>query len=195
LKVFETTLPGVIVIEPKVFGDERGFFMETFQDRRYRELGIKEDFVQDNASRSCKGVMRGLHYQIKHQQGKLVSVSRGIIFDVAVDIRKGSPNFGDIRKGSPNFGEHYSHILSEDNRRQMYIPPGFAHGVCVISDIADFTYKCTDYYDFESERGVAWDDPGLAIEWPLSDVIMSDKDKDNLRLSEMSDTDLPVFKA
>jgi dTDP-4-dehydrorhamnose 3,5-epimerase len=185
LKVFETTLPGVIVIEPKVFGDERGFFMETFQDRRYRELGIKEDFVQDNASRSCKGVMRGLHYQIKHQQGKLVSVSRGIIFDVAVDIRK----------GSPNFGEHYSHILSEDNRRQMYIPPGFAHGFCVLSDIADFTYKCTDYYDFESERGVAWDDPGLAIEWPLSDVIMSDKDKDNLRLSEMSDTDLPVFKA
>ena len=185
MRVFETTLPGVIVIEPKVFGDDRGFFMETFQDRRYRELGIKEDFVQDNASSSCKGVMRGLHYQIKHQQGKLVSVSRGIIFDVAVDIRK----------GSPNFGKYYSHILSEDNHRQMYIPPGFAHGFCVLSDIADFTYKCTDYYDFESERGVAWDDPDLAIEWPLSDVIMSDKDKDNLRLSEMSDTDLPVFKA
>lgn len=185
MKVIQTAIPDVLIIEPQVFGDERGFFMETFQDKRYRELGIKEDFVQDNASRSCKGVMRGLHYQIKHQQGKLVSVSRGIIFDVAVDIRK----------GSPNFGKHYSHILSEDNRRQMYIPPGFAHGFCVLSDIADFTYKCTDYYDFESERGVSWDDPGLAIEWPLSDVILSDKDKGNLRLSEMSDTDLPVFKA
>jgi len=181
LKVLETTLPGVIVIEPKVFGDERGFFMETFQDLRYKDIGIKEDFVQDNASRSCKGVMRGLHYQINHPQGKLVSVSRGIIFDVAVDIRK----------GSPMFGKYYSHILSEDNHRQMYIPPGFAHGFCVLSDVADFSYKCTDYYDFDSERGILWNDSELGIEWPLTDVILSNKDKNSPRLCDVSDADLP----
>ena len=181
MKVLETTLPGVIVIEPKVFGDERGFFMETFQDLRYKDIGIKEDFVQDNASRSCKGVMRGLHYQINHPQGKLVSVSRGIIFDVAVDIRK----------GSPMFGKYYSHILSEDNHRQMYIPPGFAHGFCVLSDVADFSYKCTDYYDFDSERGILWNDSELGIEWPLTDVILSNKDKNSPRLCDVSDADLP----
>lgn len=183
MKILETTLPGVIVIEPAVYGDQRGFFMETFQDKRYKALGIKDDFVQDNASRSCKGVLRGLHYQIKHPQGKLVSVSRGIIFDVAVDIRQ----------GSPTFGQYYSHILSEDNHRQMYIPPGFAHGFCVLSEMADFTYKCTDYYDMESERGIAWDDSELGIEWPLSDVVLSEKDKTNLCLSEVCDVDLPKY--
>ena len=183
MKIIKTTLPGVIVIEPQVFGDERGFFMETFRDTRYEEAGIKEKFVQDNASRSCKGVMRGLHYQIDHQQGKLVYVNRGIIFDVAVDVRK----------GSPNFGQYYSHILSEDNHRQMYIPPGFAHGFCVLTEMADFAYKCTDYYQPEYERGIAWDDPALGIEWPLSDVIMSDKDKENPFLADMADADLPVY--
>ena len=183
MKIIKTTLPGVIVIEPKVFGDSRGFFMETFQDKRYQEAGIKETFVQDNASRSCKGVMRGLHYQIDHQQGKLVYVNRGIIFDVAVDIRK----------NSPNFGQYYSHILSEDNHRQMYIPPGFAHGFCVLTEMADFAYKCTDYYHPEFERGIAWDDPGLGIEWPLSKVILSDKDNNNPCLTDISDTDLPAY--
>ena len=183
MKIIKTTLPGVIVIEPKVFGDQRGFFMETFQYKRYAEVGIKEKFVQDNASRSCKGVMRGLHYQIDHQQGKLVYVNRGIIFDVAVDVRK----------GSPHFGQYYSHILSEDNHRQMYIPPGFAHGFCVLTDFADFAYKCTDYYYPEFERGIAWDDADLGIEWPLSDVLLSDKDKLAPKLADVSDDELPVF--
>jgi len=183
LKILETTLPGVIVIEPKVFGDARGSFMETFHVQRYKDVGIEDEFVQDNASRSCKGVLRGLHYQLEHPQGKLVAVSRGIIFDVAIDIRI----------GSPQFGKYYSHILSEDNHRQMYIPPGFAHGFCVLSDIADFTYKCTDYYHPECERGIAWDDPELGIEWPLSDVILSERDKLNNPLSQMAEKDLPAY--
>lgn len=183
MKVLETALPGVFVIEPKVFGDQRGFFLETFQDKRFADAGIVEKFVQDSLSRSRKGVMRGLHYQIEHAQGKLVFVNRGIIFDVAVDIRK----------GSPTFGQYYSHILSEDNHLQMYIPPGFAHGFCVLSDLADVAYKCTDYYCPESERGVAWNDPELGIEWPFTDVIVSEKDKANPCLSDIPDSDFPKF--
>lgn len=183
MKIIETTLPGVIVIEPRVFKDERGYFMETYQAERYREAGINEAFVQDNLSRSSKGVLRGLHYQIEKEQGKLIYVTRGIVFDVAVDIRK----------GSPNYGQYYSHILSEDNHRQMYIPPGFAHGFCVLTDIADFGYKCTNYYSPEHERTVRFDDPSIGVEWPLTDVILSDKDGKALTLSEMDEKDLPAY--
>lgn len=181
MKIIETTLPGVIVIEPKVFKDDRGYFMETYQQQRYREAGIEDAFVQDNMSRSTKGVLRGLHFQIDQAQGKLIYVTRGIVFDVAVDIRK----------GSPTFGQYYSHILSEDNHRQMYIPPGFAHGFCVLSDVADFGYKCSDYYAPEHERTVRFDDPAIGIEWPLTDVVLSDKDSLAGVLSSFSDSDLP----
>lgn len=183
MKILPTTLPGVIVIEPKVFGDSRGFFMETYQKERYEAVGIHASFVQDNASRSSQGVLRGLHYQIKHPQGKLVSVSRGVIFDVAVDIRVGSPNFGKV----------YSQILSEENHLQMYIPPGFAHGFCVMSEVADFSYKCTDYYDYESEKSLTWNDPALGIDWPLTDVTLSEKDKSNICLADMPEADLPRY--
>ena len=182
MKIIETTLPGVIVIEPKVFGDQRGFFMETYQSHRYREAGIELDFVQDNHSRSAKGVLRGLHYQVEHAQGKLVHVTQGIVFDVAVDIRK----------GSPTFGQYYSHILSEDNHRQMYIPPGFAHGFCVLTETADFVYKCTDYYYPEHERSVLWNDPAIGIEWPLTNVTLSEKDKKGIPLNQI--TDLPTYE-
>lgn len=184
MKIISTPLPGVIVIEPRVFGDSRGFFMETYQAKRYEDAGIKESFVQDNASRSRKGVLRGLHYQLKHPQGKLVSVSRGEIFDVAVDIRV----------GSPTFGQHYSQILSEENHLQMYIPPGFAHGFCVMSDVADFSYKCTDYYDVASERSLTWNDPQLEIVWPLTEVTLSEKDKNSVCLGDMPDVDLPKYR-
>ncbi|MDH5218653.1 MAG: dTDP-4-dehydrorhamnose 3,5-epimerase [Gammaproteobacteria bacterium] len=184
MKIIETTLPGVIVIEPKVFGDQRGFFMETYQADRYREAGIELDFVQDNHSRSAKGVLRGLHYQVKCGQGKLVHVTRGIVFDVAVDIRK----------GSPTFGQYYSHILSEDNHRQMYIPPGFAHGFCVLTDTADFVYKCTDFYNPEYERSILWNDPDIGIEWPLTDVTLSDKDKKGMPLRQVAEVDLPPYE-
>jgi len=183
MKIIETTLPGVIVIEPKVFGDSRGFFMETYQSIRYKEAGIILDFVQDNHSRSAKGVLRGLHYQTQHAQGKLVHVTKGIVFDVAVDIRK----------DSPTFGQHYSHILSDENHRQMYIPPGFAHGFCVLSDIADFVYKCTAYYHPEYERSVLWNDPEIGIEWPLSDVALSEKDKNGIPISKLPIEDLPAY--
>ena len=185
MKIIEATLPGVIVIEPKVFGDARGFFMETYQAERYREAGIPLDFVQDNHSRSAKGVLRGLHYQIEHAQGKLVYVTCGIVFDVAVDIRI----------GSPTYGQYYSHILSEENHRQMYIPPGFAHGFCVISDSADFVYKCTDYYYPEHERAIRWNDADIGIEWPLSDVSLSDKDAAAKPLAKIDKNDLPKFQS
>jgi len=185
MKIFETTLPGVIVIEPKVFGDERGYFLETYQADRYRDAGIKEDFVQDNFSRSTKGVLRGLHYQLEKEQGKLIYVTSGIVFDVAVDIRQ----------GSPTYGQYYSHVLSEDNHRQMYIPPGFAHGFCVLTDTADFGYKCTEYYSPQHERTIRWDDPQIRVEWPLSNVILSDKDSAASILADTPAQELPVYKA
>lgn len=183
MNIIETTLPGVIVIEPKVFTDSRGFFMETYQAERYQSAGIHDVFVQDNFSRSTKGVLRGLHYQVQQAQGKLIYVTRGIVFDVAVDIRK----------GSPTFGQYYSHILSEDNHRQMYIPAGFAHGFCVLTDVADFGYKCTDYYAPEHERAIQYNDPDIGVEWPVKDAVVSDKDKNAPALSRMSDDDLPVY--
>ncbi|TNC87729.1 dTDP-4-dehydrorhamnose 3,5-epimerase [Thalassolituus sp.] len=158
MEVIKTSLEGVVIIEPKVFGDERGFFLETFQADRYREqAGIDLPFVQDNHSRSAKGVLRGLHFQKTKPQGKLVRVVRGEVFDVAVDIRQ----------GSPTFGQWEGVILSEENKRQFWVPPGFAHGFVVLSDVADFEYKCTDYYDPSDEGSLAWDDPEVAVQWPL----------------------------
>lgn len=157
MKVIETGLADCVVIEPKVFGDERGFFLESFSVERYAKLAnIDLPFVQDNHSRSSKGVLRGLHFQKKRPQGKLVRVVRGEVFDVAVDIR---PN-------SETFGKWFGLILSEENKRQFWVPPGFAHGFVVLSDTADFEYKCTDYYDPNDEGALCWDDPDLAIEWP-----------------------------
>jgi len=173
VEVIKTSLEGVVIIEPKVFGDERGFFLETFQADRYREqAGIDLPFVQDNHSRSAKGVLRGLHFQKTKPQGKLVRVVRGEVFDVAVDIRQ----------GSPTFGQWEGVILSEENKRQFWVPPGFAHGFVVLSDIADFEYKCTDYYDPSDEGSLAWNDPDVGITWPLdkldAEPQLSTKDMD-----------------
>ena len=166
MKVIETKIPDVLIIEPKVFGDSRGFFLESFHADRYAEYGIESNFVQDNHSRSTKGVLRGLHYQKKYPQGKLVSVTSGIVFDVAVDIRQ----------DSSTFGQWVGIILSADDHKQFYIPPGLAHGFCVLSETADFQYKCTDYYHPEDEASIRWNDPYIAIEWNISEPILSEKD-------------------
>lgn len=166
MNVTELELPGVLLLEPRVFGDERGFFLETWQARRYAEAGMPERFVQDNLSRSLKNVLRGLHYQIHRPQGKLVSVIEGEVFDVAADI--------DPR--SETFGRWVGARLSGDNKRQLYIPPGYAHGFCVLSETAYFTYKCTEYYAPALERGVRWDDPTLGIDWPVDDPIVNERD-------------------
>lgn len=167
MKVIETVLPGVLIIEPKVFGDSRGFFLETFQVERYREIGITLPFVQDNHSRSQRGVLRGLHFQKTKPQGKLVRVSRGAVYDVAVDIDP----------ASPTFGKHVGVELSDDNHRQFWIPPGYAHGFCVLSEIADFEYKCTELYYPEDEGGVIWNDPAIGISWPCQNPVLSQKDQ------------------
>ena len=167
MKVLETSLPGVLIIEPAVYADARGFFVETFQVDRYRrEAGITLPFVQDNLSRSQRGVLRGLHAQRRHPQGKLVRVARGEIFDVAVDI---DPN-------SEHFGRWTGARLSETSQRQIWIPPGYAHGFVVLSDIADVEYKCTDSYFPGDEIGVVWNDPAIGIDWPISDPFLSPKD-------------------
>ena len=167
MKVIETKLPGVLIIEPKVFGDSRGFFKETFQAQRYREAGIEYEFVQDNHSRSQKGVLRGLHFQITKPQGKLVSCSQGAVFDVAVDV---DPS-------SATFGQYVGIELTEDNHRQFWVPPGYAHGFCVLTDTADFQYKCTDYYDPSDEGGLIWNDPEVGIDWQIKDPVLSEKDQ------------------
>ncbi len=168
MKVNQTNLDGVLHIEPKVFGDARGFFLETYNKERYMEAGFPNvDFVQDNHSRSSKGVLRGMHFQLNHPQGKLVQVATGSVFDVAVDIRV----------GSPTFGQWYGCVLSEDNHHQLWIPPKFAHGFCVLSDTADFIYKCTDYYRPDDEGGLLWNDPEVGIEWPIASPLLSEKDK------------------
>jgi len=166
MKIAETKLSGVLIIEPKVFGDSRGFFKETFQAERYREAGIEYTFVQDNYSRSQKGVLRGLHFQITKPQGKLVSCPKGAVFDVAVDI---DPE-------STTYGQYVGVELTEENHKQLWVPPGYAHGFCVLSETADFQYKCTDYYDPSDESGVIWNDPDVAIEWPIADPSLSSKD-------------------
>jgi dTDP-4-dehydrorhamnose 3,5-epimerase len=166
MKVTETAIPGALLIEPKVFGDSRGFFLETFHAARYAEAGISGPFVQDNHSHSAKGVLRGLHFQKQYPQGKLVYVTSGTVFDVAVDIRK----------ESASFGKWVGVILSADEHKQFYVPPGFAHGFCVLSDRADFHYKCTDYYHPEDEASLRWNDPAIGIEWPLTNPTLSTKD-------------------
>lgn len=175
MQVETTTISGLLVIQPKVFRDPRGFFTETFQRQRYHDAGINVEFVQDNFSRSSKGTLRGLHYQIQHPQGKLVQVLRGKILDVIVDLRK----------SSPTFGRWFGVELSDETCRQVYVPPGCAHGFCVLSESADFTYKCTDYYFPEYERTLLWNDPALGIEWPLTDEpILSAKDRAGVPLAQ-----------
>jgi dTDP-4-dehydrorhamnose 3,5-epimerase len=166
MRVSQTSLPGVLIVEPKVHGDDRGFFMETFHAGRYAAAGIQAAFVQDNLSRSVQGTLRGLHFQEPHGQGKLVQVLRGAVYDVAVDVRQ----------GSPTFGKWVAAELSSENRLQLWVPPGFAHGFCVVSESADFHYKCTDLYAPEHERGIAWNDPELAIPWPAPKPLISPKD-------------------
>ncbi|KAA3667400.1 MULTISPECIES: dTDP-4-dehydrorhamnose 3,5-epimerase [Pectobacterium] len=168
MQIIDTAVHGAKIVQPKVFGDARGFFLETFEKRRYQEmLDIDLDFVQDNHSRSSKGVLRGLHFQKTNPQGKLVRVVRGEVFDVAVDIRQ----------DSPTYGKWYGVLLSEENKTQFWLPPGLAHGFVVLSDIADFEYKCTDYYDPSDEGCLLWNDPELDIEWPISAPLLSEKDK------------------
>jgi len=166
MEIRETELAGMCVIEPRVFADERGFFMETYHQEKFAAGGIPELFVQDNHSRSVKGTLRGLHYQIQHPQGKLVRVIRGEVYDVGVDLRR----------DSPTFGKWVGELLSEENKRQLYVPPGFAHGFCVVSDIAEVVYKCTDLYHPEHERCLLWNDPTLGIDWPVAEPILSPRD-------------------
>ncbi len=176
MKVLNTKIDGVKIIQPKIFGDERGFFLETFELNRYREmLEIDLNFVQDNHSRSGKNVLRGLHFQKHNPQGKLVRVVRGAVFDVAVDIRP----------GSATFGQWEGIILSEENKTQFWIPPGLAHGFAVLTDIADFEYKCTDYYTPKNEGCLLWNDPDVGIEWPDITPILSEKDRDGLLLKNL----------
>jgi len=182
--IFEKTpIPGLIVIKPKLFGDSRGFFYESFRKNLASENGIKEDFVQDNCSRSVKNTLRGLHYQVEQTQAKLVSCTYGAVLDVVVDLRK----------GSPTFGEHYSVELNHDNHWMMFIPKGLAHGFSVLSDIADFMYKCSDYYLPRGERGVLWNDEQFGIDWKVETPILSEKDTKHPRLTEINENDLPVF--
>lgn len=166
VKVTELELPGVLLFEPKVFGDDRGFFLETFHQQRYAEAGLTQPFVQDNLSRSRKGSLRGLHFQEPRPQGKLVQVLDGAVWDVAVDLRQ----------GSPTFGRWLGMELSSANRRQLWVPPGFAHGFCVLSESADFFYKCTDFYAPAHERAIRWDDPDVGIRWPIESPLLSPKD-------------------
>ena len=177
----ETGIEGLWIIEPKVFGDERGFFMEFYNEREFKEAGIDVRFVQDNHSRSIKGVLRGLHFQKEHPQGKLVRVVRGAVYDVAVDLRP----------KSRTFGKWFATILSEENHRMMYIPEGFAHGFLALTDVVDFLYKVTDFYHPEDEGGIIWNDPDLGIEWPfeeygIKDPIISEKDRKWKRFNEQS---------
>ena len=176
MKISHSKLKGCVIIEARVFGDERGFFLETFQAVRYeQEAGIDLPFVQDNHSRSARDVLRGLHFQKTKPQGKLVRVVRGEVYDVAVDIRK----------GSATFGEWEGVILSEDNKKQFWVPPGFAHGFVVLSDTADFEYKCTDYYDPSDEGSILWSDPDLDIPWPIANPVLSTKDESAKRLVDL----------
>lgn len=186
MEVKKTAIEGALIIEPKVFGDERGFFLETFSAKRYRDAGIPLDFVQDNLSFSKRGVLRGLHFQNPHAQGKLVSAPRGEVYDVAVDIRKGSPTFGKW------VGVH----LSGENQRQFWVPPGLAHGFVVLSEMALFSYKCTDYYSPTTEHCLKWDDPALGIEWPkVEGLQLSAKDQLGLPLSALKPETLLQYKS
>lgn len=184
LTIRKTALPGVLVVEPKVFRDRRGSFFESWRQSTYSEIGIEGPFVQDNVSRSARGVLRGLHFQHPNGQGKLVQVLSGEVFDVAVDVRI----------GSPTFGQWTAITLSEEKVLQFWIPAGFAHGFCVTSDSAIFVYKCTDYYVADSEHTVRWNDPDIGIEWPLEDPQLSDKDRSGTLLREFDAGQLPRYE-
>ena len=177
ITVTQTSLPGVVIVEPRVFDDERGFFMESFNARDFADAGLPTTFVQDNHSRSTRGVLRGLHYQYPAWQGKLVRALVGEIFDVAVDIRR----------GSPHFGEWFGLTLSAENRKQLYAPPGFAHGFCVLSDVSEMAYKCTSLYAPADDAAVLWNDPNIGIEWPIKDPILSQKDAAAPALADLPD--------
>lgn len=180
-KFIETKIKDLYIIEPKVFGDNRGYFMETYSKKDFDEAGLTMTFVQDNESKSSKGVLRGMHFQTKHTQGKLVRVTKGSVYDVAVDLRK----------GSPTYGQWEGVLLTDKNKKQFYVPEGFAHGFLVLSDEAVFNYKCTDFYAPEYDGGLLWNDPDVGIEWPLEgieEVLLSEKDKKQKRLKEL---DLP----
>jgi dTDP-4-dehydrorhamnose 3,5-epimerase len=183
VKITALNIPGLLLIEPDLFRDQRGLFCETFHAQRYAEAGLTERFVQDNYSRSVRGTLRGLHYQEPHAQGKLVMVVEGSVYDVAVDLRK----------GSPSFGKWYGVELSAGNLRQLYVPPGCAHGFCVTSETAAFLYKCTDYYSPKDERGIIWNDPALRISWPVSTPILSAKDQAYRTLAQM-EAELPSYR-
>ncbi|MDW8308889.1 MAG: dTDP-4-dehydrorhamnose 3,5-epimerase [Verrucomicrobiales bacterium] len=175
MKVRSCEIPGLLIIEPKVFGDARGFFLETWHRRRYREAGLDVDFVQDNLSSSRRGTIRGLHFQNPRAQGKLVWVIEGEVFDVAVDLRR----------SSPTFGRWHGLNLSSENRLQFYIPPGFAHGFAVLSETAIFAYKCTEFYSPADELTLQWNDPDVGVQWPFADPVLSEKDKRGLRLKDL----------
>lgn len=181
MQVIETEIPGVLVIEPKRFGDSRGFFSETFHVARYAALGLAHEFVQDNWSRSVRGVLRGLHLQHPNGQGKLLSVLKGEILDIAVDVRT----------GSPTYGRHVAVTLSEENGRQFFVPRGFAHGFLVLSESADCFYKCDNFYSKEDEIAIRWNDPALAIDWPTSDPLLSPRDASAPLLADIAG--LPQF--
>lgn len=183
MKVLETKLSGLLIIEPRLFGDARGYFMETWNQYAYAQVGLTTNFVQDNISFSVQGVLRGLHFQNPNAQGKLVYVLQGEVFDVAVDIRA----------GSPTFGQWTGIILSAENHRQLYIPAGFAHGFCVTSERALFAYKCTDFYNPGAEGGIIWNDPELAIDWPVTKPILSEKDKNYPILKDIPIERLPRY--
>ena len=181
MKFTQTDLSDIVIVEPDVHRDERGFFLETWHAEKYAALGLEASFVQDNHSRSTRGILRGLHAQLIHPQGKLVRASLGEIYDVAVDIRV----------GSPTFGRHVGVVLSAENFRQLWIPAGFAHGFCVMSEIAELQYKCTDVYDPSGEITVAWNDPALGIEWPIDEPLLSPKDAAGQNLADFEESELP----
>jgi dTDP-4-dehydrorhamnose 3,5-epimerase len=184
MEVLTTDLPEVLLIRPRLFQDPRGLFFEAYQLRRYTDSGVQATFVQDNVSFSTKGVLRGLHYQLGHPQDKLIAVLQGRILDVAVDIRR----------GSPRFGRWAAVVLSSDDHAQLFIPKGFAHGFCVLSETATVLYKCSDYYAPAEERGIRWDCPGLAIDWPTEDPLVSEKDLALPTLKDMAPDELPSYE-
>lgn len=184
MRIVQTDLAGVVIVEPDVFGDHRGFLMELYNRKNYGTHGVISEFVQDNLSCSCGDTLRGLHYQLKRPQAKLVQVMKGKVYDVAVDIRV----------GSPQFGKWVGVVLSETNKRQLFVPEGFAHGFCIMSDSAMVLYKCSDFYEQLDEHGVLWADPVLNIPWPVKNPILSDKDKAYKSLKDISDDNLPIYK-
>jgi|HubBroStandDraft_5_1064220.scaffolds.fasta_scaffold14727_2 dTDP-4-dehydrorhamnose 3,5-epimerase len=184
LQIIETALPGVVIVKPRVFEDPRGFFMETYRQNVLAEAGIHEAFVQDNHSHSSRGVLRGLHYQLRQPQAKLCRVALGEVLDIAVDVRL----------GSPTFGKWVSVVLSGENRQQLFIPKGFAHGFVVRSETADFLYKCSDYFDGADDRGVLWNDPGIGIDWQTDEPILSGKDRQYLPLDQIAHENLPRYE-